>query len=812
MKRLLLILILLPSMLFAQHGIWRELGPTHLPENAQMRPETFTRIKGTGRLAFVEFDKRLPNRIFTGSPSGGLFVSDDRGASWRNGGTDFFWVPGVSHIQVAPESSSTWFIANGDGDADFSFSLGVARTRDEGQTWEWINGVEESLPFTDLNKPWKIVRIRKLLIDPRDGNRLWAATTEGLFLTTNALANPDQIRWKKVAPGVFYDLCFQPASMGRVLLASGDGLWRSGDGGFQFEQVTIPEDFGFQKDNLPVKQLTIRISSAAPSRLWVAYTANEGHSSRKFNAELYSMDLDSEQWSFVRTFGKDLGVQKRLGHGRSQAFAVHPNNPDELYWGNVLTVYKTEDGGQNVAAVTKDYHDDLHWISFDPHRQELYIATDGGINRSVDGGQSWEDLTHGIGVANMYNVGSSMTHPGHLSYGGFDTGNVWRDPLGIWRQVFFGDGFKSIPVVNDSSIYIYCSSSSGFGVTDPNGKTSFLTPNRRIGGGQWKKHYSIDPRQPELVYYAAQKGLIRSWNRGTEWEMVWPVPEGGEGWEAYLNRYNTNELYFTSISGVKGIWKTNDIRNEQTKEMKWVELHPWLSAYEGGEEIKMTVTDVEPDPFQPGACWISFGKLESGFKAYPHPKIIYFNGSGYEDWTGLFEGDPSLKNRKVTEVEADPGHAGRIYVGTSSGVFVKEGRGGNWKEEPGIPYAEVNELELHPYARVLRAATFGRGLWEMDLPQVSEEVKVRGDQQWTSRSIYTNLVVKKGSVLTLKGKTWIAKEVQIRVEPGAKVIVQGELFRSEDSDWRGFEVESSKGFLFFKGKTGEVEGRSVIER
>ena len=616
------------------------MGPTESPENSNLTDYSYTRIKGTGRLIFIEFDERLPNRIFTGSPTGGLFVSDDKGESWRVGGTDHLFVPGVSHIQVAPESSDTWFIASGDGDTDFTFSIGVARTKDAGKTWEWINGVDESLPVTELNKPWNVVRIRKLLVDPKNGNRLWAATTEGLFLTENALAPTAEVRWRKLAGGAFQDLCFQPESRGRTVLASGRELWMSTDSGTHFNKIEIPRDFSVITDDLPEKWLTIRMSADAPNLLYVAYTANEGHGSHRFNAELYTFHLIDKRWSFIREFGKGMGAQKQMGHGRHQSIAVHPKDASTLYWGNVLRVHKSEDGGN-----------------------------------------TWEDLTRGIGVSNMFNIGSSMSHPAHVSYGGFDTGNVWRDDQGVWRQVFFGDGFKSVPLVTDSTIGIYCSSSSGFGYMEPDGRTDFRTPSRNVAGYQWKVHFAVDLKDEDLLYY---------------------------------------------------------------------------------------------------------------------------NGSRYEDWTGIARGDAMLQDRKVLEIEADPALSGRIYIGTSAGVVVKEGFNGAWSQEWGIPHAEVRELELHPYARVLRAATFGRGLWEMPLPAVEAEIKVRGEQHWTDRSILTHLVVKNGAVLHLKGETWMAYGVRITVEPGGAVEVHGTIEVLAGTAWKGFDVQSSKGFLFFKGKSGEV--------
>ena len=804
-------LIILSMSLTAQNrteinnrSVWRELGPTRGPENLGMSEYLYTRIKGTGRLIFVEFDQNKPNRIFTGSPTGGLFISDDLGASWRNGGTDYLESTGVSHLQIDPNNSNTWFIAHGDGDNDFTFSIGVARTQNEGKSWEWINGSgTNGLPITKWESTWEELRIRKLLVDPTNGNRLWAATTKGLFLTENALDRADDVRWRKVASGVFYDLCFQPGSDSNVIFASSNTLWKSTDKGSTFKQVTIPSNLSIAKDPLSVKRLTLRFSPENPEKLWVAYTADNGPRSKSFNAELYFLNTDTEKWNYVKSFERDLGAQKQMGRGRAQSFTVNPINAEELFWGNVLSVYKSSDGGVTAGAKTKDFHDDLHWMGFDLSGKNLYIATDGGLNRSADHGETWTDLTNNIGVSNMYNMGQGRLRSEDLIYGGFDTGNVWRDSLGIWRQVYFGDGFECSVVEADSSFYLLGSTSSGFARINMKGKAKRISPNRSKAGSQWKIHYAMDAEAPENLYFAAPKGVFRSFNGGKEWESIL---EGSTDpyWEAFLNEYNTNQLYISTL-GQNEVWRTNNARSENKNQLQWEQLFPSVISFNNGKPITLVISDIEPDPFSESGFWIAYGRYENGGN-YPKPKVVYFNGSSYEDWTGLFEGDNALNHIKVTEIEADPALPGRIYIGTTRGVYSKDGANDRWTLHFGVPHCEINELELQPISRKLRAATFGRGLWEMDLPAEQAEVKIRKNTKWTNRTIYTSIRIKKGAELELSGTTTLAKGAVIIVEPGATLVQENEFVTAHGVELKKVQVESTSGFLFWRGKSGEHIG------
>jgi hypothetical protein len=67
----------------SENGGWESLGPSSQPL------DIFTgQMAGVGRVDFISISKLNPNLIFTGSPDGGLFYSEDGCESWHSGGTD----------------------------------------------------------------------------------------------------------------------------------------------------------------------------------------------------------------------------------------------------------------------------------------------------------------------------------------------------------------------------------------------------------------------------------------------------------------------------------------------------------------------------------------------------------------------------------------------------------------------------------------------------------------------------------------------------------------------------------------------------
>jgi hypothetical protein len=57
-----------------------------------------------------------------------------------------------------------------------------------------------------------------------------------------------------------------------------------------------------------------------------------------------------------------------------------------------------------------------------------------------------------------------------------------------------------------------------------------------------------------------------------------------------------------------------------------------------------------------------------------------------------------------------------LYIGTDIGVFHKDSTMTEWQfYNQDLPFVSVRELEIQYSAGKLRAATFGRGVWESDL-------------------------------------------------------------------------------------------------
>ena len=114
---------------------WHSLGPVNMP--AYM-----------GRVNCIAARPGQPDTLFVGTPGGGVWRSDDGGATWVPR-SDFLSVLGVSAIVIDPSSPETVYIATGDADAGVTPSIGVWKSIDGGTNWA---GTGLSWPLTEYRQ------------------------------------------------------------------------------------------------------------------------------------------------------------------------------------------------------------------------------------------------------------------------------------------------------------------------------------------------------------------------------------------------------------------------------------------------------------------------------------------------------------------------------------------------------------------------------------------------------------------------------------------------------------------------------------
>src|SRR5262249_36161462 len=96
-------------------------------------------------------------------------------------------------------------------------------------------------------------------------------------------------------------------------------------------------------------------------------------------------------------------------------------------------------------------------------------------------------------------------------------------------------------------------------------------------------------------------------------------------------------------------------------------------------------------------------------------RVWRFDGARWEVRSGPPDGS-NLLNVEHNALAVDQKAPGHVYVGADIGVWHSADNGIHWEPfENGLPDAPVFDLQIHPTKRLLRAATHGRGVYEIAL-------------------------------------------------------------------------------------------------
>ncbi|MBI1789585.1 MAG: hypothetical protein HYR60_18790, partial [Acidobacteria bacterium] len=124
------------------------------------------------------------------------------------------------------------------------------------------------------------------------------------------------------------------------------------------------------------------------------------------------------------------------------------------------------------------------------------------------------------------------------------------------------------------------------------------------------------------------------------------------------------------------------------------------------------VTREAVDPVNAAIAYVAF----SGFFGFgtDNQCHIFKTVDFGQTWTDI---STNLPNNPVNDVLIDPDLIDNIYAATDIGVFRTASGGDSWSTlSSGLPRVTVEGLAFHRPSRTLRAATHGRGVWDLQLP------------------------------------------------------------------------------------------------
>lgn len=647
-------------------GDWVSLGPTTNGGG----------YGGLGRVNCVREDPSNSSVLWAGAASGGIWKSTNSGSSWTTT-TDNLAVLGISDIAFHPTNSSIVYIATGDGDANDNYSLGVMKSTDGGASWNttgltWTENMGGSL--------------RRLLINPSNPNILIVGGGSGIWRTTDGGVN-----WSQVTSSSVRDLEFKPNDPS-VVYAGKYGstsvqVIKSTDGGATWFNLT---------NGLPtsgVYRTAIGVSSANANYVYAFMSNNNDYG---FYGLYRSTDAGST-WTLMSSSPNILGWNSNGSDTGGQGWYdlcidVSQTNANEIYCGGV-NLWKSTNGGSNwtnISYWTTSVHADQHDIWITPSSNRIYVGNDGGVYRSTNSGTNWSWISSGLAITQFYRIGTSATNA-NLVIGGTQDNGTKMISSGNWSDEIGGDGMEALIDYSNANIMygelyygnIQKSTDGGFswGACHPSGSGGWVTP------------YVIHPTSTSTLF-VGYSNVFKTTNGGTNWTQISSFT-GSNLTVLHVAPSDANYIY--ASTGSSSLQRTTDGGTT------------W-SSHALPTNLYLTYLAIHPtDPLK---VWASF----SGY--YSNQKV-YSSIDGGATWTNI-SGTGQLPNVPVNTIVYQKDYNNRLYIGTDVGVYYKDDNSGGWVDySTNLPNVVVNELEIQYSSMKLRAGTYGRGLWEAQIPSTT---------------------------------------------------------------------------------------------
>ncbi|MES2647048.1 MAG: choice-of-anchor Q domain-containing protein [Bacteroidota bacterium] len=623
---------------------------------------------GNGRVNRVRVDPTNASILYACTPGSQLFKSTNGGTSWTSI-SNGFPTAGVGDLAIDPSNPSILYATTGDSDYFNAYSDGVYKSTDGGLTWIKLT----SLPIVPANTEI----FTSIVMNPAQPGSFLVSSTRGIYRFTDGGATV-----VKVAADGARDLSVMPGNPNIMFAGSYWSYYgptkfvRSDDNGLTWIPIT---------NGLPTGafRYAISISPVNPNLVYVwtcipPYTVSQG---------VYcSTDAGV---TFKQMNGGTPNMCGNQG-GYNLCISADPVNAATVYAGGV-DLYRSTDTGKTWVNLTTSYtnavpnsHPDVHGIMFSGP-STMYIANDGGVYKTTNAGQSFSNISSNLSIAQLWGFSMSSTNSNLILSGHQDNGSNLTTDLESWRMVTSGDGLLNLVDRTDDNIMFTTLQFGNIFRSLDRGAT-FSTSTTGFTKNVIFQTPLIQDANVASTFYAASDKIYRSTDYGANWTAISPAFDGIVAID--IDRKNSNIMYLATYFNM---FKTID------GGVNWIQINNGLTLV---AQMSSLHIDVNNSSILYATCGAYSGSLFRSVDA----------GASWALWiTGL-------PNLPTSIVVTQLGAHGEVYCGTDNGVYHRNAASTSWTlYNTNLPPAPVKDLKIfYPTGR-LRAATYGRGIWESPL-------------------------------------------------------------------------------------------------
>jgi photosystem II stability/assembly factor-like uncharacterized protein len=356
-----------------------------------------------GDVRSLAYDPHDPNRVFLGTSTGVIFVSEDAGHNWSRfaklgSGDDYV----LDHIAIDPHNSKTIFVSA--WSVQDQSAGDIFRTRNGGKDWEplpamhgksvramalsasdpkvvvagALDGVYRS---RDAGNHWEhiseagIKNIESIAVDPKDPNVIYAGTWHLAWKTGDGGSSWQHINKGMIDDSDVFSIIVSSANSSEVFASACSGIYKSTSAGDQFQKI----------QGIPFTARRTRVLKQDPSNPAVVYAGTtEG---------LWKSVDEGKTWK--RMSNPEVVVNDVLIDPRnSQRVLLATDRSGVLASDDSAATFSTSNHGYThryVSAILSD--------SKEPDTLYIGVVNDrefGGVFSTHDGGQTWQQKSSGL--------------------------------------------------------------------------------------------------------------------------------------------------------------------------------------------------------------------------------------------------------------------------------------------------------------------------------------------------------------------------------------------------------------------------------
>ncbi len=713
------------SKMFENYN-WRAIGPANMG----------------GRVTDIDGVPGDPSTFYVSGADGGIFKTTNGGVSF-NPIFENQRAYSIGALTIAPSDNNILWVGTGEGDPRNSvgYGWGVYKSIDGGMSWKHLG-----LKNTE--------RIKRIVVDPKNPNiacvcalgKEWGPNKErGVFKTIDGGETWEKILYIDENTGCA-DIAMEvnnPRIMYAGMWTFRRKPWRFDDGGKNtalYRTMDGGETWKKIMNGLPDKDMArpgVHIAQSEPNIIYLM-TEFEG------GGTAFKSEDRGENWEMVND---DPNINFRPFYYSD--VRVDPNQPNVLF-SISGRLSRSKDSGNTWEQIAKTVHGDHQALWIDPTNSKYILnGSDGGFQRSFDGGDSWE-IINNIELSQFYQMEIDNKKPYNI-YGGLQDNGTWVGPsnslykAGIlkrhWKGLAYGDGYFAVPIPGEEH-FVYTNLQGGvpFLVDSRYGNVQTIHPYPKIVGSagdaiekhkyrfNWDSPIMISPHDPETVYVGGNV-VFKSNNRGKSWEVISPdlttndkSKQRSSGGTIYQDNtaaeFHCTILYLAESPIQKGvIWAGTDDGNIQVtldggknwsnlkNRIKGLPQFSWISKIHASEHNAGTAIIVVDQ------------HRMNDFRPY-----IFMTEDFGKSWKKITSNLPS--NDYVKVVRQDPHNPNLLFAGMEHGVFASWNLGKSWEKiNNNLPNVSVRDLRIQARDRDLVVATHGRGVFILDDIRPIEELK-----------------------------------------------------------------------------------------